>query len=98
MVGAAQRQLYTKASLTSNTKQGLPAEVISQYLTVLMQAAKLVWDKQLREFEAWLLKHTERELQTCVPGDLRPISSARGSSAWQSRQIAKQQQCGHADF
>jgi hypothetical protein len=79
-VAAAQRQLYTKASLAPNSKQGLPSEDINQYASGLWQAAQLkrmavtgptqnTRDKQLREFETWLLRHTERDLQTCIPGD-----------------------------
>jgi len=79
-VAAAQRQLYTKASLVANSKQGLAAEDINQYASGLWQAAQLkrmavtgptqdTRDKQLREFETWLLRHTERDLQTCIPGD-----------------------------
>jgi hypothetical protein len=79
-IQAAQTQLCSRATLAKSTKTHSSPGDIAAYTAGLVQAARFkrmavkkptqdVRDKQLREFESYLLTDTGRDLRTFIPGD-----------------------------
>lgn len=95
-IEASQVQLYSRAKLCQNSKTTSSLQEVAVYATGLGKATALkrgavksatqkLRDKQVQEFESFLLHYTQRDLLTCIPADFEayfagPWSDAHGKT------------------